>query len=125
MAGQTRAAKPKALSAEFDPEKATFIVLKTTPVTGDDARSTIPVFSIDDKTYSVPAKVRMNQSLRVMHIQRTQGQEAAMDYMMGMMLGDEGYEALMAYDDLTDAVMSDILEIVVSLVYGQVEVPKS
>ena len=112
-------------SQDFVPEdEPRFIVLKTTPVSEDDERDEIPLFSIDDKTYSVPAKVKMNKSLRVMHIQRTQGQEAAMDYMMGMMLGEEGYNALMDYDDLTDEVLGDILEIVLSLVYSKVDVPK-
>lgn len=75
----------------------------------------VDIFEIDGTTYQIPAKVRVNISLKYMRNIRKYGQEYAAGELLEDMLGEKAYEALMNYDDLTaedlEAVMSAVQEV--------------
>jgi hypothetical protein len=60
----------------------------------------IHVFSIGDVDYFMPTEVPYFHSVRVMEINATRGESAAIAYMLRATLGDESYEALINYPKL-------------------------
>lgn len=84
----------------------------------------VPAFSINGVTYSISTKPPVNKALRYLHISRTQGTEAGIDFMLGVLLGEEGYEALMDFDQLTEEQLKDVVTIASKIMTGSVEVPK-
>lgn len=84
----------------------------------------VPLFTIDDTPYYIATSVPANKALRYMHIGRVQGLEAQIDYMLGVLLGEEGYEALMGFDDLTEANLLDVIKACQKVMTGAVEAPK-
>lgn len=114
MTAQAAARKP----ADDAPQ---IVSLKSVP---DRKETRILAFEIDDEQYSIPATVAANKALRYLHIGRTQGQEAQIDYMLGVLLGDEGYEALMSFDDLTEENLLDVVKKCQEVMTGAVEAPK-
>jgi hypothetical protein len=95
------------------------IKLTSDPNKVDDDR--IPVFAIDDAEYTIASKVKPNVALRLLHVQRLQGPEAFADLLLQTMLGDDGYEALMNFDDLTDEQLGSVFEAAMKVVGGQME----
>jgi len=81
-------------------------------------------FSINGTTYSIALRPRVNTALRYMHVSRVQGTEAGIDYMLGVLLGDEAYEALMAFDDLTEEQLEAVIKMASQIMAGAVEGPK-
>jgi hypothetical protein len=81
-------------------------------------------FHIDDVAYSIALRPKVNTALRYMHISRVQGVEAGVDYMLGVLLGADGYEALMAFDDLTEDQLKDVITMASKIMAGAVEAPK-
>jgi hypothetical protein len=90
----------------------------------DRQEERVVLFEINDRQYSIPTKVATNKALRYLHIGRTQGQEAQIDFMLGVLLGEEGYEALMGFDDLTEDNLMDVVKACQKVMTGAVEVPK-
>jgi hypothetical protein len=84
----------------------------------------IPAFSIDGKVYTLLANPRMNQGMRYVHIARKQGSEYAGDYLLEMLLGEEGYEALMSFDGLDEKDVEAILTAATRIIAGAVDAPK-
>jgi hypothetical protein len=84
----------------------------------------IPAFSIDGVTYSILTKPKTNQGLRYIHISRTQGQSAGIDYMLETLLGKDGYQALMDFDDLTEDDLEAVIKAASGIMAGAVEAPK-
>lgn len=84
----------------------------------------IVLFSIDGVEYSIPRRPRMNISLQFMHLTRSQGDSAAMDYLLEKLLGEDGYKALREYDDLEPADFQKITAIASQVTLGSLEVPK-
>jgi len=84
----------------------------------------VPAFSIDGKTYCISTRPKVNKALRYLHISRTQGPDAGIDFMLGELLGEEGYEALMNFDQLTEEQLKDVVTIASRIMTGAVEVPK-
>ena len=96
-------------------------VLRSVP----DAKQTrVEAFEIDGKVYSIAAKPKVNTALRYLHISRVQGTEAGIDYMLGILLGAEAYEALMAFDDLTEEQLTEVITMASKIMAGAVEAPK-
>lgn len=106
-----------------DPEDGApqLVSLKSVP---DRQEERVFLFEIDDKKYSIAKSVPSNKALRYMHIGRIQGLEAQIDYMLGVLLGEEGYEALMGFDDLTEANLLDVIKACQKVMTGAVEAPK-
>ena len=84
----------------------------------------VPAFSIDGVTYEISTRPKVNKALRYLHISRTQGPDAGIDFMLGELLGEEGYEALMNFDQLTEEQLKDVVTIASRIMTGAVEVPK-
>lgn len=105
-------------AAEDGPE-----VLRLT-TSKDSSEKRVPVFYIDDVEYTIPARPRMNIALQFMHNSRELGDSQAMDYLLGKLLGEDGYRALREYDDLTPEQFAQITEIASRLTLGALEPPK-
>lgn len=84
----------------------------------------VPAFSIDGTEYSISTRPPVNKALRYLHISRTQGPDAGIDFMLGVLLGEEGYEALMNFDQLTEEQLKNVVTIASKIMTGAVEVPK-
>lgn len=83
-----------------------------------------PLFYIDDEVYTAPAKVGPNVGLKYLRILRTRGEEVGAAFMLETLLGTEGYEALMDYDELTDDQLAQIIESASKIMMAAVETPK-
>ena len=96
-------------------------VLRSVP---DSRQVRVDAFEIDGKVYSISQKPKTNTALRYLHISRVQGTEAGIDYMLGILLGAEAYEALMAFDDLTEHQLTEVITMASKIMAGAVEPPK-
>lgn len=74
------------------------------------------LFSIDDKEYQIPTKIRPNQGLQIMHAFRTLGETGGVSFMLETLLGAEGYEALINFDDLTEEDLEAVIDVAFKLV---------
>jgi len=84
----------------------------------------IPLFVIDDVEYKVPVEPSPRIGLRYLHILSTDGEEKAAYYMLTKMLGEEGYEALMNYEQLTQDQYDFVLTAAIRIATGKTERPK-
>lgn len=87
--------------------------------------ATITLFSIDGKDYSIPTEIRPNKALQVMHVIRTRGESSGISFMLETLLGTEGYEALLGFEDLKDEDLEKVIKIAFELVAGATEGPKA
>lgn len=87
-------------------------------------RKRIACFELDGTVYSIPGSVPTNKALRYAHISRTQGLEAAVDYMLETLLGEEGYAALRDFDDLEEDDLAAIIKQASKVMQGALEAPK-
>lgn len=117
MTATAAARKPKTVPGDAP----RLIILKSGP---DREDKRVELFSIDGKPYSIPTSVRPNQALRYLNIGRTKGLEAQVDYMLGVLLGADGYEALMEFDDLTEEDLLAVVRACQKVMTGAVEAPK-
>lgn len=85
----------------------------------DDKR--VPLFEIDDVTYTVPAKPRVNLALKFMYQARTLGQDTAAMNILEDLLGHDGFQALMNYDDLTQEDLEAVIGRATRLLMGSLE----
>ena len=85
----------------------------------------ITLFSIDGQDYSIPSSIRPNQAMQIMKVFRKQGDTAGVDFMLEVLLGSEGYEALLAFDDLESDDLEKIIKIAFQMVVGATENPKA
>jgi hypothetical protein len=82
------------------------------------------LFWIDDRPYSVPEKPGAEFALQVLNVIEQRGTEVGVAYMLRRMLGDEGYAALMSYEDLDPDDLATIIRKAHALVNGALEGPK-
>lgn len=85
----------------------------------------IELFSIDGKSYTIPNKPRLNVALKTLKLVRTEGQDAAMAYMMEAAIGEEAFDALTEYDDLDTETLQNIMAAAQKVVFGGLEGPKA
>ena len=88
------------------------------------AEERIPAFAINGTTYSILTRPRTNQGLKYVHLARTKGSEIAIDYMLEVLLGAEGYTALREFDDLTEDDLKAVIDAASRIMAGAVEAPK-
>ncbi|MEU8920294.1 hypothetical protein AB0D10_05060 [Kitasatospora sp. NPDC048545] len=113
------APSPAARTAEPD-----FEVLRlTTSQQVDEER--VPLFYIDDVEYCIPKRPRMNIALQYMHLAKDEGDAIATDYLLGSLLGEDGYRALREYDQLTPEQFQQITVIATRQTLGALEFPKA
>lgn len=85
---------------------------------------TVELFTLNGKTYSIPNKARINVALRYLDEARNKGQDMAAAYLLETLIGREGYEALMDYDDLTPELFQTVVLAAQKVVLGGLEGPK-
>jgi hypothetical protein len=78
----------------------------------------VPVFSIDDVEYTVPARPRPNISLKFMRNLHDHDEQYAMAALMEDMLGKDGWNALCEFDGLTEEELTDIMDLIQELAMG-------
>jgi hypothetical protein len=111
-------------AAAPDPDDPDFIRLVPSD---DEAR--VPLFSIGDREFTILARPRPNIGLKYLRISRKPvskggGEQAATDYLLTALLGEEGYEALTDFDELTSEQFAKVLAIASKVAFGALEVPK-
>jgi hypothetical protein len=84
----------------------------------------VTLFEIDDTTYQVPKNPSPTVGLRYLKICKTEGPEAGAYYLLSNMLGEQGYEALMDYEQLTQDQYDFILTAALRIATGKTERPK-
>jgi hypothetical protein len=85
----------------------------------------IELFSLDGVSYTIPNKARVNVGLRFMKIMRDEGEQAASAWLLEELIGKEGFEALMNFEDLTPEALTTITEAAAKVVLGELETPKA
>lgn len=110
MVATNRPSKKSSSGLEGAPE---VIALKSRK---DRVEERVELFSIDDKGYSIPTAIRPNQSLQIMHVFREKGDAAGTSFMLETLLGSEGYDALINFDDLDEEDLEKIITIAFKLV---------
>ncbi|NUQ95293.1 MAG: hypothetical protein HOY79_01580 [Streptomyces sp.] len=118
------APEPEPESSPFDPASGgEFEVLRLTR-RSDRAEERVPLFYIDDVEYTVVKRPHANVGLKMLELLRTQGEPAAQAYVLGKLLGPDGYAALLDYDDLTAEHYAHICKVAAKLALGSLELPK-
>jgi hypothetical protein len=80
-----------------------------------------PLFSIDDREYTIPVEVPGNISLQAIEVVRQQGDTAATGWLMELMLGADGYRALRKCPAVDRAQIKRIGAIIRDKVLGDLE----
>jgi myo-inositol catabolism protein IolC len=79
------------------------------------------IFSIDGRWYTMPVEVSASVALQMLHIARTEGQEAAISWTMEEVLGTEAYDALRNCRALKSHQLQSIIKVVTETVMGAME----
>lgn len=87
----------------------------------DEAVEQVELFSIDGVSYTIPNKVRANITLKMMRMIRTDGEMAASAWLVEELVGEEGFNALCDYDDLTDEQFEQVLKAARLIALGETE----
>jgi hypothetical protein len=81
----------------------------------------VVLFYVDDEAYSVPKKIGRNHGLRYLRTARRQGEAFAAQELLEVLIGEDGYEALMNCDDLGDDDLDRIMDRLRDEALGAVE----
>lgn len=100
-------------------------ILRLSTKTKAKAVEYVDLFEIDDVTYQVPRHPSPTIGLKFLHILKTRGQEEAAHFMLTSMLSEEGYEALMNFDQLTQEQYDFVLTAAIRIATGKTENPKA
>lgn len=84
----------------------------------------VELFTLNGKTYSIPRKPRINVALKFLDVAKREGQDLAAGFLLEEVIGREGYEALMDYEDLTPEQFQEIVLAAQKVVLGGLEGPK-
>lgn len=84
---------------------------------------TIPVFSINGITYSMPTSIRPHVALKYLWLLKERSPDYATSWLMEAVLGREGFQALVDYEPLTPAQFDAIKDIVQNAALGVTEDP--
>jgi hypothetical protein len=104
------------------PAPPQIVALRSVPGRPEPER--IDAFSINGKVYSINPKPKTNAALKYVHLARTRGNEIAIDFMLETLLGREGYEALMDFDDLSEDQLEQVITAASKIMAGALENPK-
>lgn len=89
-----------------DNEPPELIKLESAPA---PERETAELFSIDGETYGVWLNPPANIGLQYLKMARVRGNDIAAQWLMEQMIGEDGYEALMDFDSLTEESLKQIV----------------
>jgi len=85
------------------------------------AAPNIELFSLDGVAYTIPAKPRVNLALRYLWHAKQYGEDRAAADLLESLLGAEGFEALVNYDDLTGEQFEAIMAAATKYTLGALE----
>lgn len=83
----------------------------------------VTLFKLDGKEYGIPAKPKPVIALRYLNDVRKSGQDVAAANILATLLGEEAWETLVGYDDLTGEQFQSILATVHEILAGSMEGP--
>jgi hypothetical protein len=84
----------------------------------------ITLFELDDRAFKVPKNPSPTVGLRYLKILKEEGEGQAAYYLLNNMLSEEGYEALLNYEALTQPQYDFILAAALRIATGKTERPK-
>lgn len=84
----------------------------------------VRLFSIDGVDYTIPAKPRVNIALKYLWHAKQFGEDRAAAEMLEALLGSDGFEALVNYDDLEPAQLQQIMQLAAKHTLGALEATK-
>ena len=87
----------------------------------DEEEERVEVFTLNGTTYSAPVRPRVNVALKYMRTMRRGNPDMAIAGLIEDIIGAEGYEALVNYDELTPAQFQAVLMACRRLVMGEME----
>lgn len=96
-------------------------MLELTTKVNDGPVETIDLFSIDGKTYGIPKDIDMTMALRALDAIRKRGEMSAVSELLEEVLGDEAYQALLAFKGLKGDQLKQLMNDVNTYVMGQLE----
>lgn len=93
------------------------------PAPGSSSKpvETVVLFSIGDREFRIPSKPKVNTSLRYLRNVRTLGEDRAASELLAELLGEEGFNALADYDDLTADQFTAVVRAAQKHVLGSLE----
>ena len=89
----------------------------------EDERRVV-LFYIGDVGYTVSVRPQMEVGLQYLHLSQTKGEPAAIEYLLGKLLGEDGYRALREFDGLEQKQFEQIVTIAVAAGSRQCGSPK-
>lgn len=123
MSNRTKARPAKAISGTVVTDPYDFEPVELVP-SGEEVEQ-VHLFTLDGVQYFIPRRVQFNVTLRAMEMFRTQGEVAAGAYILEALLGEDGYQALINYDELERDQFERITEIAQRIVLGDREKGKA
>lgn len=84
----------------------------------------VVLFSLDDRDFTIPKKFPVNLGLRVIRTMRRRGEAIAMAELLEEVIGEDAYEALVNYPDITNDDIARLMQIVNDLALGSLDGPK-
>jgi hypothetical protein len=84
----------------------------------------VSIFELDGRDYTIEKRPRINVALAYLRLARTQGDNAAIGYLLEESLGKDAFQALTEYDGLSADEFGQIFAIVQKHVLGGLEGPK-
>jgi len=121
VSNKTKIRQPK---RRFDPDDFEPVVVKASGAEVEE----VTLFVIDETDdggerteYTIPKKVKFNVTLQATEILAQRGEHAAGVWMLRELLGEDGYEALINFDDLERDDFNQICEIAANVVLGPAE----
>lgn len=121
------AAKAKAVEAAGDTEPAFQPLRLKAPGKNEqngheDKR--VPLFYVGDREYTMLAEPRTNLALQYLRRLGQYGYDHALDFAFSVMVGPDGYDALLSCDDLTKEQFWQVVKVVRETLLGPLEDPK-
>lgn len=118
MAARTRTRTTPATAEHDSADNRVILPASTAATLNEDM---VVLFELDGREYRVPARPRAAVALRYLRAVRDKGTEGGAAQLLTDLLGQDGFDALCDYDDLTGAQMKAIMEAAQELTLGAVE----
>lgn len=85
----------------------------------------VELFRLGGQVHTIPEKARFNIALKYLWLAKVDGEVLAGQWLLEELLGPEGYQALMNYDDLTEEQFGTIMTAAQKVVLGSLESGKA
>lgn len=81
----------------------------------------VDLFRLDGRTYTIPDRTRANVGLKYLWLEKEKGTGPAEQWLLEELLGEDGYKALMGYDELEPEDLERIMLVAQEVVLGSLE----